>query len=148
MRIYNFVYMNILLSSESEWIRHIPDIIRTLDGRKILCLEGDLGAGKTTFTKSFLKYLDSSDTVQSPTFSLINVYSYIDQGITKELYHIDLYRLKDIEDAIEIGMEEIIDSGSLCIIEWPQVIYPMLDEKFALLKIDVLENNLRSVTFN
>lgn len=84
---------------------------------KILLLKGNLGAGKTTFTQILLKNLGSNDEVNSPTYSIVNEYE-IPGG---KVFHFDLYRLKNIEEAYDIGIDEYLDSGNLCIIEWPEI---------------------------
>lgn len=83
----------------------------------VLLLKGNLGAGKTTFTQFLLKNLGSSDEVSSPTYSIVNEYS-TPKG---KIYHFDLYRLKNIEEVYDIGIEEYLDNAFLCIIEWPEV---------------------------
>lgn len=83
----------------------------------ILLLKGDLGAGKTTFTKYLLQSLGCIDEISSPTYSIVNEYEY-SQG---KIYHFDLYRMKSIEEVLDIGMDEYLYSGNLCIIEWPEV---------------------------
>ncbi|SIQ77044.1 tRNA threonylcarbamoyladenosine biosynthesis protein TsaE [Chryseobacterium sp. RU37D] len=83
----------------------------------ILLLKGNLGAGKTTFTQFLLKNLGSEDEVSSPTYSIVNEYN-TSKG---KVYHFDLYRLKNIEEAYDIGIEEYLDNAFLCIIEWPEV---------------------------
>ena len=92
-------------------------------GAKILLLEGELGAGKTTLVKALCIALDSKDEVTSPTFGLVNEYR---AGNGNPIYHIDLYRLNTIEEAIQIGVEEYLFSGTWCFIEWPELIGPLL----------------------
>ena len=85
---------------------------------KVVTFVGDLGSGKTTLIQSLGKILGVKDNISSPTFSIVNVYSSI-QG---PLYHIDLYRLKDENEALDIGIEEYLFSGNICMIEWPQIV--------------------------
>jgi len=87
---------------------------------------GDLGAGKTTLIKTLVKRLGSADNVSSPTFSLINEYK-TDAGAS--IFHLDLYRLKDENEAYDIGIEELLETDSLKLIEWPQKINSLLDDE-------------------
>ncbi|HSC39510.1 MAG TPA: tRNA (adenosine(37)-N6)-threonylcarbamoyltransferase complex ATPase subunit type 1 TsaE [Chitinophagaceae bacterium] len=83
---------------------------------KVLAFYGQMGAGKTTFIHALCEAKEVSSTVGSPTFSIINEYSYPGGSI----YHIDLYRLKDEEEAIRAGVEDCLYSGHLCLVEWPE----------------------------
>jgi len=83
--------------------------------RRVLAFYGPMGAGKTTFIHALCDVIQVSSTVGSPTFPIINEYSY-PGGI---LYHIDLYRLKDEEEAIRAGVEDCLYSGHICLVEWP-----------------------------
>ena len=91
----------------------------------LIILKGDLGAGKTTLTKIMCKLLNVKDEVTSPTFSLINHY-LTEQG--KNIYHFDLYRVEDLEEVLDIGFDEYIESNDLCIIEWPDVAMDLLPD--------------------
>jgi tRNA threonylcarbamoyladenosine biosynthesis protein TsaE len=82
---------------------------------KVFAFYGDMGAGKTTFIRALCDLKGVRDTVGSPTFSIINEYRYSDGKI----YHIDLYRLKDEEEALRAGVEDVLYSGELCLVEWP-----------------------------
>ena len=99
--------------------------IKFLNGRKVFAFHGDLGAGKTTFIQAVCKQLGVKENVSSPTFSIINQYSTINN---KAIFHIDLYRVKDNEEAINAGVEESIYSGDMCFIEWPERISFLPDE--------------------
>ncbi|MDR6403570.1 MULTISPECIES: tRNA (adenosine(37)-N6)-threonylcarbamoyltransferase complex ATPase subunit type 1 TsaE [Chryseobacterium] len=99
-----------------DWQEIVDKIIPKLE-HNILLLKGNLGAGKTTFTQFLLKNLESKDEVNSPTYSIVNEYN-TPKG---KIYHFDLYRLKNIEEVYDIGIEEYLDNAFLCIIEWPEV---------------------------
>ena len=105
---------------------------------------GDLGAGKTTLIKALVKALGSDDSVSSPTFSLINEYKNQD-GDT--IYHLDLYRLKEENEAYDIGIEEILDSGGLKFIEWPQKINNLIDDNVHSAKISSINESKRKLEF-
>lgn len=83
-------------------------------GKNVICLMGDLGAGKTTFTQKLCEYMGVKEDVVSPTFSIVNVYTV--SG--KEVYHLDLYRIDEVSELDEIGFDEIVHSGSPVIVEW------------------------------
>jgi len=82
----------------------------------LVLLEGEMGAGKTTFVKEVCRQLGSADTVNSPTYALVN--EYLDAA-GNPVYHFDLYRLKDPSEAEDMGIYDYIDSGNLCLVEWP-----------------------------
>ena len=86
-------------------------------GPKIWLFRGEMGAGKTTLVKEIGQQLKIKSIVQSPTFSLVNPYETESGEI---MYHFDLYRLENIHEAVDIGIEEYLDSGHLCFIEWPE----------------------------
>lgn len=91
--------------------------IDLLKDRTVVAFHGNLGAGKTTFIKAVCKQLGVKENVSSPTFSIINQYT---SANNKTIFHIDLYRVKDNEEAINAGVEECIYSGDTCFIEWPE----------------------------
>ena len=91
--------------------------IDLLKDRTVVAFHGNLGAGKTTFIKVVCKQLGVKENVSSPTFSIINQYT---SANNKTIFHIDLYRVKDNEEAINAGVEECIYSGDTCFIEWPE----------------------------
>jgi tRNA threonylcarbamoyladenosine biosynthesis protein TsaE len=99
-----------------DWQGIVEQILPELQ-HNILLLKGNLGAGKTTFTQFLLKNLGSTDEISSPTYSIVNEYN-TPKG---KVYHFDLYRLKNIEEVYDIGIEEYLDNAFLCIIEWPEV---------------------------
>ena len=104
------------------------------DGSRVIAFTGEMGAGKTTLIKDLCEKLGTEDILNSPTFSIVNVYGTADG----EIYHFDCYRLKNVVEAQEMGAEEYLHSGNLCLIEWPEVIEDLLDEKTKRIKI---ENN-------
>ncbi|MEY2647829.1 MAG: tRNA ((37)-N6)-threonylcarbamoyltransferase complex ATPase subunit type 1 TsaE [Bacteroidota bacterium] len=93
----------------------------------LFTFEGDLGAGKTTLVKAICDTLGVWDKVASPTYSLINQYQASKENRTFPVFHIDLYRLDSAEEAYHAGVEEIIQSNDLCLVEWPQRLPDLLD---------------------
>lgn len=108
----------------------------------IWLLMGQMGAGKTTLSKELCKQLGVVDLVQSPTFSLVNEY------LTKSgdvIYHFDFYRIEDIDELANIGVEEYFDSGNLCLIEWPEKVSELIPDKYLKMFIEVLEDDTRVI---
>ena len=131
-----------IAKSENDYSDICQDI---LDSRNhsIFFLIGELGAGKTTMVKSFLQLLGSNDHSSSPTFSIMNEYLLED----KEVYHFDLYRINDLEEALHIGIEDYLYSGQLCFIEWPEILEPLELENIHKIEIEHLENSHRRINF-
>lgn len=93
------------------------EIILLVDRYPIITLTGDLGAGKTTLSKMICEKLGVKESVTSPTYTLVNQYD----GLNKKIYHFDLYRLNHPEELEGMGFAEYLDSGHICLIEWPQI---------------------------
>ena len=110
---------------------------------KIFLFYGDMGAGKTTFIKSLCEQLGIKETVTSPTFSIVNEY----RGKTNKIYHFDFYRLKNQNEALDMGYEEYFYSGDYCFIEWPEKISDLLPPHYIRIDIQVLGANERLLTF-
>ncbi len=105
------------------------ELARTLEGGDIIILKGELGAGKTAFTKGIAEGLGIEKEVMSPTFTLMSVYP-VDHETIKELVHVDTYRLETYKDLIEIGIEEYLGRpDTLTIIEWPEKVEKLLENK-------------------
>ena len=110
----------------------------------VVAFLGDMGAGKTTFIKALCKELGVVDTVNSPTFAIINEYETEQK---ERIYHFDLYRLEQSEDVLEIGFEDYIYSGNWCFIEWPEIAKAYLPENTVQIKIEEIEKGKRKLTF-
>jgi tRNA threonylcarbamoyladenosine biosynthesis protein TsaE len=121
----------------NEFLAKKPD-------KTVVALYGEMGAGKTTFTKAVCKALGVPDSVNSPTFTIINEYR---GGNDEPIYHFDFYRINKLEEAFDIGFEEFVDSGYLCLIEWPEKIEQILPHNCLKVHISVLDNGSREVTF-
>ena len=87
--------------------------------KKVFAFHGEMGTGKTTFIHALCEVKGIKDAVTSPTFSIINEYNYNEEGIEKKLFHLDLYRLKDEEEAARAGIEDCLFSNNICLVEWP-----------------------------
>ena len=106
------------------------------------CFEGEIGAGKTTLIQTICAQLGVQQHVVSPTFSLINEYTY---GATGVVYHLDLYRLETTEEAVHIGLEEYLFSGHYCFVEWPEVARGLLPDAYLTVKVEIDAGNRRKV---
>ncbi len=128
-------------------LENINDVAKTLItnvSTKTLILHGQMGVGKTTLIKALVKAIGSNDDVSSPTFSIINEYKAKDDLI----YHFDLYRIKDIDEACNFGIEEYLYSNKWSIIEWPEVITDLLPERFDSIDLVFNSNDSRILRLN
>lgn len=107
----------------------------------IICFNGDLGAGKTTLIRRLCLEWGTTDNVSSPTFSIINEYKSPSKG---SIFHLDFYRMEDVKEALDIGVEEYLDSGQICFIEWGNKIESLLPKKnIHLIEIYIATENKR-----
>lgn len=123
------------------------EFLELMDDYTVYAFDGEMGAGKTTFINALCRALGvEDDPTGSPTFSIINEYR---SDTTAELiYHFDLYRIENLEQAFDIGIEDYLDSGALCLIEWPDRIDDILPDDTVRVKIDVLPDGSRRLTVN
>ncbi|RRB02610.1 tRNA (adenosine(37)-N6)-threonylcarbamoyltransferase complex ATPase subunit type 1 TsaE [Larkinella rosea] len=115
--------MTIRFRSLAELDAVAGQLIDAGSARSVWLFNGPMGAGKTTLIKAVCRQLGVVNTVQSPTFSIVNEYV---TGKGEPIYHFDCYRLRDEEEALDSGLEEYIDSGERCLIEWPERIAGLL----------------------
>lgn len=112
---------------------------------KVFAFHGKMGAGKTTIINTLCRYKGTNDVTSSPTFSIINEYRYFENGESKKLFHIDLYRLKDEEEVVQAGVEDCIYSGSICMIEWPEKAPDLFDDNTAHIFIEPVSETEREI---
>jgi tRNA threonylcarbamoyladenosine biosynthesis protein TsaE len=112
---------------------------------KVFAFEGEMGAGKTTFVHALCEVAGVTDTISSPTFSIINQYLTTDGRL---IYHIDLYRLKSEEEAIQAGVEDCIYSGNTCFVEWPQKAHGIFPDGTLHITITAIDTNTRKLKIN
>lgn len=111
---------------------------------RILALYGQMGAGKTTFTVALCRALGVQDNVCSPTFTIISEYR---DGMNRPVYHFDFYRIKQLSEAMDIGVEDYFFSGERCIIEWPENIEELLPDNTLKVHIEVNPDHSRSLVW-
>lgn len=108
---------------------------------KVVRIDGPIGAGKTTLISSICKSLGVEEPISSPTFSLVNTYKSRD-GI---IYHFDFYRIQNAHEALDIGLEEYLESGNLCFMEWAEKITPHLPLNYDHYKLEVIDKEHRKI---
>ncbi len=114
-----------LLTSLEEINPIAQELCHVVQEARIMTFTGNLGAGKTTLIQHICAVLGVDGEVSSPSFGLVNEY----QGDEEQIFHFDLYRLKSMEEALDIGLLEYLDSGSICLIEWPEIAAELLPEE-------------------
>ena len=119
--------------------------INQIGKRTVFAFNGKMGAGKTTFIKAICEMMGVKETVNSPTFSIVNEYEAADGRI---IYHFDCYRLNNIQEALDLGAEEYLYSGNLCFIEWSENIAPLLPDSIVNVDIEEDENGGRDVVMS
>ena len=138
---YYFCEVILNASSLNELPGIAQQIISYAGNIRIFLFNGDMGAGKTTLIKSLCDELGTADVITSPTFSIVNEYA----GPNK-IYHFDFYRLKNQNEALDIGCEEYFYSGNYCFIEWPEKIPDLLPDNYVRVTIEALQDTSRKVT--
>ena len=132
--------MEVLLQIEKYELEEIGDVAEkladVLPESGVIAFHGEMGVGKTTIVNELCRVLGVEDEVSSPTFGLVNIY----KAREKTINHVDLYRLKNAEEAETAGVFELFYSDALTIVEWPERIADELPDEFMLLKIDLCEN--------
>ncbi|MDT3403462.1 tRNA (adenosine(37)-N6)-threonylcarbamoyltransferase complex ATPase subunit type 1 TsaE [Mucilaginibacter terrae] len=134
---------NIIISSITELSAAAQSLINFAGSQKILLFYGNMGAGKTTFIKELCAQLGVEEPVTSPTFSIVNEYI----GSSNNVYHFDFYRLKNQEEALDMGYEEYFYSDNYCLIEWPEKIPDLLPLHYIKVSIEAREDKSRHFSF-
>jgi tRNA threonylcarbamoyladenosine biosynthesis protein TsaE len=133
---------NLTYSSQTQLPLVAKQILFFAEEYKVWIFEGEMGAGKTTIIKAVCKELKVQDTVQSPTYTLVNEYRTEKNEVC---YHFDFYRIKNESEAMDIGFEEYLDSGFYCFIEWPSKIPTLLPAKYLKISINFVDQNRRII---
>ena len=133
-----------------EWLFSLDNINKVAkecwqatNGKTVFAFHGQMGAGKTTFIHALCNEIGVMDVVSSPTFSIINEYQFICEGTKKALFHIDLYRLKDEEEAIRAGVEDVLYSGNTCLVEWPEKVPAIFPDTTVHIYIELVDDKTR-----
>jgi tRNA threonylcarbamoyladenosine biosynthesis protein TsaE len=111
--------------------------------KKVWAIHGEMGAGKTTFIHAICENLGVASAIGSPTYSIINEYKSDEAG---EIYHMDWYRLKDEEEALQAGVEDCLFSGNLCFVEWPEKAAALLPDDCLHVSLTVIDEKTRQIS--
>jgi tRNA threonylcarbamoyladenosine biosynthesis protein TsaE len=122
-------------------ISEVADRVLEIANHKILLFFGKMGAGKTTLIKAIAKKLGVEENLSSPTFSIVNEH-FLKVG---KLYHFDFYRIKSEEELMDLGIEEMLESGDWCLIEWPEKAKNILQLKTTKISINTNNNESRKI---
>lgn len=137
--------MEIKISSIAELHIAAEALISYFDKYSVYAFYGEMGAGKTTFIKEICRQIQIVSNVNSPTFAILNEY-ISSKGVP--LFHFDFYRIKNLNEAIDIGIDDYFYSGHICFIEWPEKIEQLLPENTFVVKIHTGLNNERFIQLN
>ena len=132
-----------------EFITHSPEetenlgerLAKLLNAGDILAYRGDLGAGKTAFTRGLARGLDSREQVTSPTYTIVNEYL----GGRLPLFHFDMYRLRCADDLFDIGWDDYLERGGICAVEWSENVWEAMEDPITV-TIEKLGENSRKIT--
>ena len=114
-------------------------------GAAVFAFHGQMGVGKTTFIHALCEVKKVKDVVGSPTFSIINEYVYDENGTKKNIYHIDLYRVKDEEEALRAGVEDCLYSDHTCFVEWPEKAPGIFPENTVHVYLELVDSETRRI---
>ena len=120
--------------SEKELLAIAKEMLQSFPDTKKLAFYGQMGAGKTAFAKAICEVLKVKDVVRSPTFSIVNEYLSEQNG---KVFHFDFYRLKDEQEAFDMGCEDYFFSDAYCLVEWPEKVDNLIPSSFTKLQIQV-----------
>jgi tRNA threonylcarbamoyladenosine biosynthesis protein TsaE len=135
--------MDILTIDSIEKIDEVArEFIEIMGNRKVYAFNGKMGAGKTTFIKAICESMGVQETINSPTFSIVNEYEAKNGHV---IYHFDCYRINKIQEALDIGADEYLNSGNICFIEWAENIAPLLPDSITNVNIEEIRNGTRKI---
>ena len=136
--------MKTILIQDEGALNTVADaLLPLLAEQRIVCFNGDMGAGKTTLIKVICERLGVQDSMSSPTFSIVNEYRNAEDA---PIYHFDFYRIEKLQEALDIGVDEYFYSGDICLIEWPEMIKELIPENHLEISIKLVEDNGREIT--
>lgn len=137
--------MEIRINSLAEINEAAKTFIENMGDSKVFAFYGKMGAGKTTFIKAICEELGVDDVITSPTFAIVNEYQSSTTG--DSIFHFDFYRIKKLEEVYDMGYEDYFYGGSLCFLEWPELIDELLPEDTKKVTIEETEDGGRVVKF-
>lgn len=120
-------------------------LLEAMDNRKVMAFYAPMGAGKTTLISAILRAMGISELEGSPTYSLVNTYNSPYFG---EVYHFDVYRIQSLDEAIDAGIEEILYTDNICLVEWAEIIEDLLPEEIMHVEIQVNESGERLLSYD
>lgn len=132
----------IIINSIEDYPQAACEFVKLLDKGRIFAFYGKMGSGKTTFIKSICEELGVEDTINSPTFAIVNEYADREQNT---IYHFDFYRIKSLEEVYNMGYEEYLYGGAVCFMEWPELVEELLPEETVKVYVEEVENSARVV---
>lgn len=133
----------IIVTSKAGLPQAAAELIQFAADLPVWLFEGDMAAGKTTFIKAICAGLGVIDDVSSPSFSLVNEYETRQQ---KRVYHFDFYRIETEQEALDMGVLDYLDSGNICLLEWPFKIKSLLPDTYLLVNLEVGAGEARTIT--
>jgi tRNA threonylcarbamoyladenosine biosynthesis protein TsaE len=134
------------VSSLDELTALVPQLLTALGTCRKIALYGEMGAGKTTLVKAICQQLGVRENTASPTFSLVNQYSYPNvEGTMSLFHHLDLYRLNSPQEAFDIGLDDLLHDPWYCVIEWPQVAEHLFPSDMVRLEIEITGETMRLI---
>lgn len=140
--IKNTAGCEILIKNTDEIANAAREFVEKMDGQTIFAFYGKMGVGKTTFIKAICEELGVTDVINSPTFAIVNEYL---SGDGEPIYHFDFYRIKKDQEVLDIGFEDYVYSGNLCLMEWPELIEDFLPEETVKVTIEEQPDGSRIV---
>lgn len=132
----------ITINGIEDYPQAAREFVKLLDRGRIFAFYGKMGSGKTTFIKSICEELGVKDSINSPTFAIVNEYEDRNQNT---IYHFDFYRIKSIEEVYNMGYEEYFYGDAICFMEWPELIEELLPEETVKVFVEETEGGARSV---
>jgi len=134
--------MKIIITDKSRLKEAARRFLEETAGNRIFAFYGQMGSGKTTIIKAICREMGVTDTVTSPTFTLVN--EYVRPGDVP-VFHFDFYRIKKLSEVLDFGIEEYFDSSSPCFMEWPELIEPLLPPETLKLSVTVMADGTRVI---
>ena len=131
--------MTLTIHSIEQIDEAAQEFLTLMGDKRIFAFYGGMGVGKTTFIKALCEQLGVKGQVASPTFAIVNEYS------PGPIFHFDFYRLKNLDEARDIGLDDYLYSGNICLMEWPEVVEPLLPEDTVKVQLEELPDGTREI---